>query len=247
MFLFNHSLIKLEDSRIINTITQWTNQLDEIVNDFIVTCTCSWICFRTIISLIDWEIDALFNTTVFYSSTITFDAQSKAKTRSFRKTNFSLLEVERIFYFFWFKTHSNTKYLLFVLVSKLIRTRDTCFSRKLFVKRNFLIWFLHRCLNRIEMIWKITIVVIFAFDRLELIETFAKIVADTSDWRLLLNSFFQWFFSIESCLLRFRWYCDQKFFANLHYRVYCVAQIISRRSKRRFSHELIKSNRNDAK
>ena len=33
----------------------------------------------------------------------------------------------------------------------------------------------------------------------------------TSDWRLLLNFFSQWFFSIESCLLRFRWYYNQNF------------------------------------
>ena len=84
------------------------------------------------------------------------------------------------------RNHSNTKYFLvvrnsnsqlFFLISKFIRTRDICFSSNLwnsfeheiFVSR--LIWFQHFCFDRIEMIWKIIIVVIFASDRLELIET----------------------------------------------------------------------------
>ena len=75
-------------------------------------------------------------------------------------------------------------------------------------------------LDRIEMTWRIIMIVIFASSRLELIETFAKIVAITlSNWRLLSRQIDDCFslslsdllwFDRLSCLLRFRWYYDQK-------------------------------------
>ena len=96
-------------------------------------------------------------------------------------------------------------------LSKILR-RIYNFSLKITRKiHNFLIWSLHRRLNRIEMTWKIIIIVIFSSDRFELIDLSVKIVAkrhvDDCFWIFSLNDFI----SIESCLLRFRWYYDQNF------------------------------------
>ena len=81
-------------------------------------------------------------------------------------------------------------------------------TRKIY---DFLIWSLHCCLNRIEMIWKIIVIVIFSFNKFELIDLFAKIVAkrqiDDCFWIFFLNDFF--LSSRLSCLLKFRWCYDQ--------------------------------------
>ena len=65
----------------------------------------------------------------------------------------------------------------------------------------------------------------FAFSRLELIETFAKIVANTSaNWRLFSRFFLNDFFLLSrlSCLLKFLWYYDQnKMLWSLLF-VYCL-------------------------
>ena len=65
--------------------------------------------------------------------------------------------------------------------SKIIRTRNL--SSMKFVFEDVLVFEFNlifaSLLDRIEMIWRITIIVIFAFDRFELIELFAKIVAST--------------------------------------------------------------------
>ena len=81
-----------------------------------------------------------------------------------------------IFFLVLLKIHSSTSYLLFDAYH--IKRFDFCMSA----------WS-----HRNDLIWKIIIVVIFAFDRLELFDLFAEIVATTSDWRLLLKSFSQWF------------------------------------------------------
>ena len=130
----------------------------------------------------------------FFSSTITFDAQSKIKTKSFREINFSLLKIDRILYLFiviWNLFEQKIFAFLF-LFWKFIRTRNICFCWKFFVKRNFSFdLIIACCLNCIEMIWKNIIIVIFAFDKFELIEIFAKIVTNTSNWRLFLDFFFK--------------------------------------------------------
>ena len=71
-------------------------------------------------------------------------------------------------------------------------------------------------------------ILIFSFDKFELIKTFVKIVAITSsNWRLL-QFFFQWFFSIKSfiMLVEISMYCDQNFLW-----FYRFAKIIMTRSR----------------
>ena len=80
--------------------------------------------------------------------------------------NFSLMKItRRIHNFFVDMIWSSLEHEMFVSIVR-------SFSKNL--------WFhydLTSALLRIQMIWKNTIVVIFAFDKFELIETFAKIVA----------------------------------------------------------------------
>ena len=113
--------------------------------------SCSWICFRAVISSIDSKIVALFNTNVFHSSMITSDALSWAETKSFEHEVFLVVKSSNSQLFFWLEVHSSTNYLLLVLIFAFL-------------------------LDRIEMTWRIIIIVIFAFDKFELIETSAKIV-----------------------------------------------------------------------
>ena len=164
----------------------------------------SWICSCSVTHWSDSRIRAL--SILFYSSTTTSGARSRAERDHLERLvsrcqksieSFTFLDLKLIrtrstcFLFFWFEAHPSTGYLLLVLASAFL-------------------------LDRIEMTWRITMIVTSASGRLELIETSAEIVANTSDWRLLLNSLSQWSFSLVrmSCLLRFRWYYDQ-FFVNL--------------------------------
>ena len=98
---------------------------DKIVNDFIVVCITFLNMFFRNHFVDEFENRCIVNINVFYSSTITFDAQSKTKTKLSREINFSLSEIDRIFYFFL----------------KIIRTRNTFFNWKFFVKYNFFLLF----------------------------------------------------------------------------------------------------------
>ena len=81
-----------------------------------------------------------------------------------------------------------------------------------------MIWLLHYCLNHIEMIWKNIIIVIFAFDKFVLIETFAKIVAkrQIDD---CFEIFSQWFFHRIVCHVC--WNFDDIMICD---RIYCFVQ-----------------------
>ena len=130
---------------------------------------------------------------LLYSSTITSDAQSKTETKSFEHEIFLIVRSSNSQLLFWFEAHSSTNYLLLVLISAFL-------------------------LDRIEMTWKITIVVIFAFDRLELIETSAKI-----DWRIFFSVIF---WSNRLNLLKFRWCYDKSLLWTRR-----IAEIILTRSR----------------
>ena len=90
------------------------------------------------------------------------------KNEIIRKINFSLSEIERILYFSL--TWSSLEHEIFAFRFDLISTS---------------------LLDFIKIIWKNIIIVIFAFSKFELIETFAKIVATSFEWRLLLKFFSQ--------------------------------------------------------
>ena len=90
----------------------------------------------------------------------------ESKNEIIRKINFSLSKVERILYFSL--TWNSFEHEIFAFRFDLISTSLFDF---------------------IEMTWRNIIIVIFAFSKFELIETFAKIVATSSKWRLLLKFF----------------------------------------------------------
>ena len=92
-------------------------------NERINSTKCQWF-YRRMHTFLNM-FDALFNIIVFFLSTITFDAQSKTKTKSFREINFSLLEIDRILYFFL----------------KIIRARNIFFNWKFSVEYSFLLFF----------------------------------------------------------------------------------------------------------
>ena len=152
-------------------LRQWTNQLDKIVNDFIVVCLYKYVSAQSLHES-DSRIRAL--SILLYSSTITFDAQSRAETKS--------LEHEVFFYWRFFekrnlqkeRDQSNTMSFSLIEVRiwnfslKIIRTRITFFNEIRIRRRTcFWIWFdfcivawFHRndlifafLLDRIEMIW----------------------------------------------------------------------------------------------
>ena len=182
----------------------------------------SWICFCSIISWVKFENSRI--SILLYLSTITFDAQSKTKTKSFAKLVFRCQKFE-FANFCWFQIHSNTKYLFIVWFETHSNTRYLLFV---------LIWFQHFCSiaskwfdfcifvwsHRNDLIWKIIIVVIFAFDKLELFETNCLNKSFSSQNFCCRND--NWWRNRSSCLFKFRWYYDQKF-------LFC--------SERRFSRE----------
>ena len=116
------------------------------------------ICFCSIIHWSDSKIRAL--SILLYSSMITSDAQSKTKTKSFRKINFSLSEIFRKIYSFSLKIIRKIHNFSVDLTWNSLEHEIFASTIKSFSKN---LW-LHYDL-------------IFTFDKLELIDLFAKIVA----------------------------------------------------------------------
>ena len=150
----------------------------------------------------------------YYSSTITFDAQSRTKSKSFEHEIFLYwkflekrnLQTER--------NHSNTKYFLvdrnsnsqfFFMTSKFIRTRNICFSFNLKFTRTrnicFSLWFLHFCLIASKWLEKL---LSSWFSHL----FFSQWFFDRIVW---INRSYCRIFAVETKWLKFRWYYDQNF------------------------------------